>query len=294
MAGRFLEHSRREPVPGGLAGSRGVKEAAEPRLPAFALDPAEDGEDGSGEFGGRGRLAVLVGHHAEMLGLAACADHRAHEVPPRGRDDPGGAQHDGVAADGQHRLLAGKLRGAINAERCRRVGFDVGRALDAVEDVIGGDMDERDPRLGSQHGEPGGAVPVGAEGRRRVILGGIDGSVGGGVDHRGEAVRREGRRDRLRPVEVERGTADVKHRQGPPCPRQRGGELPTASGDEDRPRHQARAWLNQAGQSTRRGRTRSFSDSTARSGPIGQGMPRSGSLQSTPHSVEGSYSPVIL
>ena len=46
---------------------------------------------------------------------------------------------------GAHRLLAGFLAGAVDAKRRDRVVFEVGARGVAIEDIVGGDMDERDP-----------------------------------------------------------------------------------------------------------------------------------------------------
>ena len=55
----------------------------------------------------------------------------------------------------------------------------------AVEDVVGGHVDERDPVLGAGAREQGGAGRVGLPGGRAALggLGFIHGGVGAAVDH---------------------------------------------------------------------------------------------------------------
>ena len=56
--------------------------------------------------------------------------------------DPTGAEDEVSAADSFDGLLACQFAGAIDIERIRRVGLDPGLSLAAIEDVVGGVMDE--------------------------------------------------------------------------------------------------------------------------------------------------------
>ena len=268
-------------MPCRLAAGGGVEDAGELAAPAAVVEPGHDRQDRAGEIGGSGGAAALIGDHPQPAGLARRCQHGADEILPRRRVHPGRSQHDRTGAAGEHRLLAGKLSAAIDAGRARGIGLDIGRTLGAVEDVVGRDMDERNAGIRAQGGQRRRAVAIGAGGRFGGGLGGIDRSPRGGIDHQ---PRRggEGKRDRLRPVEVEIGPSGNDHIR-PACERPR--ELAGAAGDQDR-RHQR---VNQsASRSRRRGSLRSFSDSTASVSATGQGSARSESFQITPRSAAGS------
>ena len=81
-------------------------------------------------------------------------------------------------------ILARQLRAAVGAERTCRIGRLPGGLARAVEDVIGRDVQERHAfsRRRAGHGGGGGAVDHGRQ--RLLLLGAVDGRVGGGVDHR--------------------------------------------------------------------------------------------------------------
>ncbi len=58
------------------------------------------------------------------------------------------------------RELAGELGGAVDRQRVGVVGLGVGALLAAVEDEVGGDVDERQPLLARLAREQRGAVRV--------------------------------------------------------------------------------------------------------------------------------------
>ena len=93
--------------------------------------------------------------------------------------------------------LAGCLAGPVDAERPDRIVFGVGRRLGAVEHVVGGKVDERDPGVGRGFGQMG--RPVGVDGERRIRLrfGAINGGVGGGVDDQRRSVALHDTPDRI-------------------------------------------------------------------------------------------------
>ena len=75
------------------------------------------------------------------------AQHRLDEVAAADAEQPGGADDEVALVGGGDRLLAGELGAAVGRERRRLVALHVGRALGAVEDVVGGDVDEHGRRL---------------------------------------------------------------------------------------------------------------------------------------------------
>ena len=98
-------------------------------------------------------------------------------------DDPAGA-HDVVAGTAGHGDVAGGLGLAVDGQRGEGLllGVDLGRA---VEDVVGGHVDERDPVLGAGAGEQRRAGGVGLPGSHAALggLGPVDRGVGAAVDH---------------------------------------------------------------------------------------------------------------
>lgn len=146
-------------------------------------------EDGPGHVAREGQAAQLVVHHRDLrepvvrVGDAVGqALHRLDEVVSLA-DDPAGA-HDVVARAPCHGDVAGGLGLAVDGQRAEGLVLcvDLGRA---VEDVVGGHVDERDPVLGAGAGEKGRAGRVGLP-CGHAALGGlrfIHGGVGAAVDH---------------------------------------------------------------------------------------------------------------
>ena len=146
-------------------------------------------EDGLGHVAREGQAAQLVVHDRDLLepvlGVGDAVGQALHgldEVVPLA-DDPAGA-HDVVARAPGHGDVAGGLGLAVDGKRAEGLdlGMDLGRA---VEDVVGGHVDEGDPVIRACAGEQGRAGRVGLPGGR-AALGGlrpIHGRVGAAVDH---------------------------------------------------------------------------------------------------------------
>lgn len=146
-------------------------------------------EDGLGHVAREGQASQLVVHHGYLrelvLGVGDAvgeALHRLDEVMPLA-DDPAGA-HDVVARAAGHGDVAGGLGLAVDGKRAEGLllGVHLGRA---VEDVVGGHVDERDPVLGAGAGQKRRPVRVGLPGGH-AALGGlrfIHRGVGAAVDH---------------------------------------------------------------------------------------------------------------
>lgn len=140
-------------------------------------------EDGSCHVAREGQAAQLVVHDGDLrepvLGVGDAvgqAPHGLDEVVPLA-DDPGAA-HDVAARAPGHGDVAGGLGLAVDGQRAEGLvlGMDRGRA---VEDVVGGHVDERDPVLGAGAGEQRQPGRVGLPGGH-AALGGL-GPVHGGV-----------------------------------------------------------------------------------------------------------------
>ena len=146
-------------------------------------------EDGRGHVAREGQAAQLVVHHGDLVQLVVRVGdavgqplHGLDEVVPLA-DDPGAA-HDVVARAAGHGDVAGGLGLAVDGQRAEGLllGMDLGGA---VEDVVAGHVDERDPVPGAGAGEQGRAGRVGLPGGH-AALGGlrpVHGRVGAAVDH---------------------------------------------------------------------------------------------------------------
>ena len=146
-------------------------------------------EDGLGHVAREGQAAQLVVDDRDLLepvlgvgDAVGQALHRLDEVVALA-DDPAGA-HDVVARAPGHGDVAGGLGLAVDGQRAEGLvlGMDLGGA---VEDVVGGHVDQGDPVIRACAGEEGGAGRVGLPGGR-AALGGlrpIHGGVGAAVDH---------------------------------------------------------------------------------------------------------------
>ena len=146
-------------------------------------------EDGLGHVAREGQAAQLVVDDRDLLepvlgvgDAVGQALHRLDEVAALA-DDPAGA-HDVVARAPGHGDVAGGLGLAVDGQRAEGLVL-VMHLGGAVEDVVGGHVDQGDPVIRACVGEEGGAGRVGLPGGR-AALGGlrpIHGGVGAAVDH---------------------------------------------------------------------------------------------------------------
>ena len=146
-------------------------------------------EDGLGHVAREGQAAQLVVHDGDLVKLVVRvgdavgqALHRLDEVVALA-DDPGAA-HDVVARAAGHGDVAGGLGLAVDGQRAEGLPL-VMHLGGAVEDVVGGHVDQGDAVPGAGAGEKRRAGCVGLPGGR-AALGGlrfIHGSVGAAVDH---------------------------------------------------------------------------------------------------------------
>lgn len=150
---------------------------------------AQHVEDGLGHVAREGQASQLVVHDGDLLQLVLRVGyavgqplHGLDEVVPLA-DDPAGA-HDVVAGAAGHGDVAGGLGLAVDGQRAEGLvlGMDLGGA---VEDVVGGHVDQGDPVPGAGAGEEGGPRRVGLPGGH-AALGGlrpVHRGVGAAVDH---------------------------------------------------------------------------------------------------------------
>ena len=145
-------------------------------------------EDGSRHVAREGQTAQLVVHDGDLLepvlrvgDAVGQALHGLDEVMPLA-DDPGAA-HDVVAQAPGHGDVAGGLGLAVDGKWAEGLVLRVDLGC-AIEDVVGGHVDERDPVLGAGAGEKRRPRRVGLPGDGAALggLGPIDRRVGTAVD----------------------------------------------------------------------------------------------------------------
>lgn len=156
-------------------------------------------EDGLRHVAREGQASQLVVHDGDLLepvlGIGDAVGerlHGLHEVVPLA-DNPAGA-HDVVARAPGHGDVAGGLGLAVDGQRAEGLvlGMDLGRA---VEDVVAGHVDQRDPVPGAGAGEKGrpGRICLpgdsSALGRLRIIHGRVGAAVDDGAVERPVVLR---------------------------------------------------------------------------------------------------------
>ena len=146
-------------------------------------------EDGRGHVAREGQASQLVVNDGDLGKLiprvgdaVGQRPHGLDEVAALA-DDPGAA-HDVVAGAAGHGDVACRLGLPVDGQRAEGLVLVV-HLRGAVEDVVGGHVDQRDPVLGAGAGKQGRPGRVGLPGGR-AALGGlrfIHGRVGAAVDH---------------------------------------------------------------------------------------------------------------
>ena len=169
-------------APVGFAAGNAMIGAVGESALAFALPLANELGGNIGEQRGRGGHPPLVGDDAQAVAIGGEFEHGLGEVAAMRADDPAGTQDQVPRIGGLQCQFAVALGQAVDALRVRGIVFDVGALLGAVEDVIGGVMD-------NEGAEPGGFFAKNArcDGVHRgstflIALGLVDGGVGGRVD----------------------------------------------------------------------------------------------------------------
>lgn len=146
-------------------------------------------EDGLGHVAREGQAAQLVVDHGDLVQLVVRVGDAVGQ-PPHGLDevaalaDDPGASHDVVARAAGHGDVAGGLGLAVDGKRAEGLILCV-HLGGAVEDVVGGHVDEGDAVLGAGAGEQRRPGRVGLPGDGAALggLGFIHGRVGAAVDH---------------------------------------------------------------------------------------------------------------
>ncbi|MNZ88863.1 hypothetical protein D3C78_1077650 [compost metagenome] len=177
---RLAENFQRELMP---STGRRTTEMVKPPLQRAALTELYGQRPKCpGDARRRGRAAVLVGYHAQLLALAPEAQHGLDEVVAVGAKHPTGAQDNVTAAIGSKHSFAPQLAGAVYPSGSGRVGFPVRFAGIAGKHVVGGNVEYGSAQaLGSQC-QMGNAIAVHRPGPLRLALGLVHRGIGGGVD----------------------------------------------------------------------------------------------------------------
>ena len=154
---------------------------------AAGKDAGDDRVRGAGELDGGSGAADLIVDDGEAIAFARQAKHGEKKVVAVRAVDPTGAEDEKFAADVFDGLLAGELAGAVDVERIGRVGLDpwrrFGLGFAAVENVVGGVVDEKGVAPEGFFGEDARRLLVDGVGKIALGLGAIDGGVGGGVEN---------------------------------------------------------------------------------------------------------------
>ena len=146
-------------------------------------------EDGLGHIAREGQAAQLVVDHGDLrepvLGVCDAVGQRLHGLDEVAAlaDDPGAA-HDVVARAAGHGDVAGGLGLAVDGQRAEGLLL-VMHLRGAVEDVVGGDVDQGDavPGAGACEKRRPGRVGLPGDGAALGGLRFIHGGVGAAVDH---------------------------------------------------------------------------------------------------------------
>lgn len=198
--------------------------------------------------------------------------------------DPAGTHDDGFGAG---RVLAGCLAGAIDGLRVPGVIGPVATTAGAIEDEIGGDLDEAFARAGQRPGESAGCAGVDGVGKVGFALGAVDRSVCRRVQHEIGLFGIDYARDGLGIGEVQRSA--IERDAGPAFGT--GGEqgLAKLTIDASDQGFHAKAFTSARGTPTA-----SLAESFGSIPSSGQSMPTAGSSQARLASCCGAYGAVHL
>jgi hypothetical protein len=178
-----------EAEPRGLAGAACVVDAAEGhcgllhgRSDSELLDVLDHVRGHASQFEAPGGPAVLVVDDTESFALTGKTQDGTQEVVAGYAIDPTGAKDEvrvGAAADGG---FAGELSAAVGVQGAGQVRLDVGGRFGSVEDIVGGEVDERRTNGCRFFREYRRCCGVEGKGYRRFRFRLVDCGVRGGVD----------------------------------------------------------------------------------------------------------------
>ena len=155
-----------------------------------------DAVGGSGGFGGEfdevgdnvskvarpGGAAALVVDYFEFVFFGHEAEHGVDEVVAVAAVEPGGADDPGTRVCRKGFGFAVAFGASVDAGRVGRVVLAVGAAAVAVEDVVGGNVEEFGADVGGQACDVRRTCNVKFGAEFGVVFGFVDGGVGGAVD----------------------------------------------------------------------------------------------------------------
>ncbi|MCY1419298.1 hypothetical protein D9M71_348840 [compost metagenome] len=97
-------------------------------------------------------------------------------------EHPTGAQYQVLCAQIDQSLFTGQLACTVNTGRPSDIAFLIGHIRIAGEDVVGGDMQQRNPCFIRRFRQMRNAIPVDCICPLRLAFRFIDGGIGGGID----------------------------------------------------------------------------------------------------------------
>ncbi len=165
----FGDYMLRESMPACLAAGGQMVEAEGEIFPAIAEVARGDVGGRIGKEGGSSGGAELVGDDAEFVPTGREAKDGFDEVFSVCAKDPACAENEVIGTTGGEGIFAFELGLAIDAERVRGVLFAVGGWFCAIENIIGGEVDDECAEFSSFLAEDSGSA--GIDGSRQIRLG---------------------------------------------------------------------------------------------------------------------------
>ena len=201
----------------------------------LAPPATEQCDQSVGEIERAARIADLIVDDGKFIALARKPHDGLDEIVTERAVEPGGADDQMIGRGGANLLLADQLAPPVGAGRSGRVVLAIGALADAIEDIIGRDVDDRNTALAGDAGQGAGGIAVEPHREVGLVLGLVDVGKSGRIDdHSGrDPVDRAGKR--LGAPEIEFGSSGedrfepVDRRR---LPGERKRQLTVTSGDE--------------------------------------------------------------
>ena len=123
----------------------------------------------------------MVAHHTEPVAALAEGEHCLHKVFAKRRVEPRGAHNDAVGGILEELAFALQFCGSVGGARIRLIGFLVGTMCEAVEHIIGADVQHLSSEVACGTCQIGNSVDIELCAQHHVVFGAVNGSVGGAV-----------------------------------------------------------------------------------------------------------------
>ena len=124
----------------------------------------------------------MVGDDAQAVAIGRQLEHGLGEVATMRTDDPAGSQDQVALVGVRQSEFAVALGKAVNALRVGGIVFSIGALLGAVEDIVGGVVDDEGSELGGLLAKNARRDGVDRGSALLIALRLVDRSIGSGVD----------------------------------------------------------------------------------------------------------------